>query len=170
VLCPKFFLSPCVSLILSMFCTDCVTLNVCVVFGDYSQSHVKSHLFIYRFLQHRLFSKQLPSDNRKIIQQSLFPKEKKELCAVTLNNLRSIYTLYIQWGQKVFSQPLIVEVLLLRMMREVCNFHHRYTSTMRDKMRKKSRKSQCMIFEEFICKLWWKISIWSITKVQLNTL
>jgi len=22
-------------------------------------------------------------------------------------------------------------------MREVCNFHHRYTSTMRDKMRKK---------------------------------
>jgi len=35
------------------------------------------------------------------------------------------------------SQPLIVQVLLLRITREVCNFHHRYTSTMRDKMRKK---------------------------------
>jgi len=32
---------------------------------------------------------------------------------------------YLQWGQKVFSQPLIVQVLQLRMMREVCNFHHR---------------------------------------------
>ncbi|KAF4106465.1 hypothetical protein G5714_012455 [Onychostoma macrolepis] len=39
-------------------------------------------------------------------------------------------------------------------MREACNFHHRYTSTMRDKMRKKkSRKSHCRIFKEFICKL-----------------
>jgi len=44
----------------------------------------------------------------------------------------------IQWGQKVFSQPLIVQVLLLRMMRDVCNFHFRYTSTMRDKMRKQN--------------------------------
>ena len=35
---------------------------------------------------------------------------------------------------------------------------------------KKSRKSHCRIFCEFICKLWWKISIWSITKVYLNTL
>ena len=50
---------------------------------------------------------------------------------------------------------------------EACNFHHRYTSTMRDKMRmKKSRKSHCLIFKEFICKLWWKISIWSITKTS----
>jgi len=39
---------------------------------------------------------------------------------------------YIQWDQKVFSQPLIEQVLLLRMM---SNFHHRYTSTKRDKMR-----------------------------------
>ncbi len=54
---------------------------------------------------------------------------------------------------------------------EACNFHHRYTSTMRDKIRKKkSRKSHCRIFKEFICKLWWKISIWSITKFNLNTL
>uniref|UniRef100_A0A3Q4AGJ8 Lipid desaturase domain-containing protein n=1 Tax=Mola mola TaxID=94237 RepID=A0A3Q4AGJ8_MOLML len=51
-------------------------------------------------------------------------------------------------------------------MSEVCNFHYRYTSTMRDKMRKKSWKSQCGIFKEFICKLWWKISIWSPTNKQ----
>jgi len=38
--------------------------------------------------------------------------------------------------KKVFSQPLIVQVLLLKIMK-VCNFHHRYTSTMRDIMRKK---------------------------------
>jgi len=69
-----------------------------------------------------------------------------------------------QWGQKVFIQPLIVRVLLFRIMREVCHFYRRYTSTMRDKMikKKKSRKSHCRIFKEFICKLWWKIRIWSI--------
>ncbi len=44
--------------------------------------------------------------------------------------------LYIQWGKKVFSQPPIVQVLPLKKMREACNFHHRYTSTMRDKIRK----------------------------------
>ena len=31
----------------------------------------------------------------------------------------------IQWSQKVFSQPLTVQVMLLRKMKEVCNFHHR---------------------------------------------
>ncbi len=36
--------------------------------------------------------------------------------------------------------------------------------------KKKSRKSHCRIFKEFIWKLWWKISIWSITKFHLNTL
>ena len=41
---------------------------------------------------------------------------------------------YIQWGKKVFSQPPIVQVLPLK--DEACNFHHRYTSTMTDKMRK----------------------------------
>ena len=40
-------------------------------------------------------------------------------------------------GQKVFSQPPIVQVLPLKKMREACNFHHRYTSTMTDNMRKK---------------------------------
>ncbi len=68
--------------------------------------------------------------------------------------------IYIQWGKKVFSQPPIVQVLPLKKIRAVCNFHHRYTSTMRDKIRKiKYWKSHCRIFKEFICKLWWKISI-----------
>ncbi len=33
-----------------------------------------------------------------------------------------------------------------------------------------SRKSHCRIFKEFLCILWWKIRIWSITKFNLNTL
>ena len=43
----------------------------------------------------------------------------------------------LQWGKKVFSQSPIVQVLQLKKMREACNFHHRYTSTMTDKMREK---------------------------------
>ncbi len=50
--------------------------------------------------------------------------------------LWQIINLHIQWGKKVFSQPPIVQVLPLKKMREACNFHHRYTSTMRDKIRK----------------------------------
>ncbi len=46
----------------------------------------------------------------------------------------------LQWGKKVFSQPPIVQVLPLKKMREACNFHHMYTSTMRDKIRKKIQK------------------------------
>ena len=75
----------------------------------------------------------------------------------------------LQWGKKVFSQPPIVQVLPLKKMREACNFHYRYTSTMTDKIKekwKKSRKSHCRIFNELICKLWWKISIWSPTNKQ----
>ncbi len=56
--------------------------------------------------------------------------------------------IYTQWGKKVFSQPPIVQVLPLKKMKEACNLHHRYTSTMRDKIReKKSRKSHCRIFK-----------------------
>ena len=43
-------------------------------------------------------------------------------------------------AKKVFSQPPIVQVLPLKNMREACNFHHRYTSTMTDKVRKKIQK------------------------------
>ncbi len=49
-------------------------------------------------------------------------------------------------GKKVFSQPPIVQVLPLKKMREACNFHHRYTSTMRDKIRKKIQKITLLDF------------------------
>ncbi len=39
-------------------------------------------------------------------------------------------------AKKVFSQPPIVQVLPLKKMREACNFHHRYTSTMRQNKKK----------------------------------
>jgi len=91
---------------------------------------------------------------------------KTQYMLFTKNKRNEHLDLKLQWGQKVFSQPLIVQVLLLRIMREVCNVHHRYTSTIRDNMRKKSRQSTCRIFKEFICKLWWKIRIWSPTIQQ----
>ncbi len=53
---------------------------------------------------------------------------------------------HIQWGKKVFSQPPIVRVLPLKKMREACNFHHRYTSTMRDKIRKKNPENHIVGF------------------------
>ncbi len=52
----------------------------------------------------------------------------------------------IQWGKKVFSQPPIVQVLPLKKMREACNFHHRYTSTMRDKIRKRNPENHIVGF------------------------
>ncbi len=66
--------------------------------------------------------------------------------------LQNHASLHLQWGKKVFSQPPIVQVLPLKKMREACNFHHRYTSNMRDKIRrKKSRKSHCRIFDHIVC-------------------
>ncbi len=52
----------------------------------------------------------------------------------------------IQWGKKVFSQPPIVQVLPLKKMREACHFHHRYTSTMRDKIRKRNPENHIVGF------------------------
>ncbi len=52
----------------------------------------------------------------------------------------------IQWGKKVFSQPPIVQVLPLKTMREACNFHHMYTSTMSDKIRKKNPENHIVGF------------------------
>ncbi len=59
-----------------------------------------------------------------------------------------MYTIWvqIQWGKKVFSQPPIVQVLPLKKMREACNFHHRYTSTMRDKIRKQNPENHIVGF------------------------
>ncbi len=56
----------------------------------------------------------------------------------------------IQWGKKVFSQPPIVQVLPLKKMREACHFHHRYTSTMRDKIRKKNPENHIVGFLEIL--------------------
>ncbi len=53
---------------------------------------------------------------------------------------------HLQWGKKVFSQPPIVQVLPLKKMREACNFHHRYTSTMRDKIRKTNPENHIVGF------------------------
>ncbi len=58
---------------------------------------------------------------------------------------------HLQWGKKVFSQPPIVQVLPLKKMREACNFHHRYTSTMRDKIRKKNPENHIVgFFKNFL--------------------
>ncbi len=56
------------------------------------------------------------------------------------------FYLLVQWGKKLFSQPPIVQVLPLKKMREACNFHHRYTSTMRDKIRKKNPENHIVGF------------------------
>ncbi len=39
-----------------------------------------------------------------------------------------------------------MQVLPLKKMREACNFHHRYTSTMRDKIRKKNPENHIVGF------------------------
>ncbi len=46
--------------------------------------------------------------------------------------------IYIYSGAKKYLQVPIVQVLPLKKMREACHFYHRYTSTMRDKIRKKN--------------------------------
>ncbi len=56
------------------------------------------------------------------------------------------FTVHIQWGKKLFSQPPIVQVFPLKKMREACNFHHRYTSNMRDKIRKKNPENHIVGF------------------------
>ncbi len=63
-----------------------------------------------------------------------------------LSNIYIYIYIYIQWGKKVFSQPPIVQVLPLKKMREACNFHQRYTSTMRDKIRNKNPENHIVGF------------------------
>jgi hypothetical protein len=38
----------------------------------------------------------------------------------------------LQWGEQVFDTLPILQVFLLTKHVEVCNFYHRYTSTVRD--------------------------------------
>jgi hypothetical protein len=58
----------------------------------------------------------------------------------TLFTYPTLLISYVQWDKIVFSQPPIVKGFPLKKMREACNFHHRYTSTMTDKIRKKFQK------------------------------
>ena len=82
--------------------------------------------------------------------------------------LPSMVAIPIQWAKNVFSQPPIVQVLPLKKVREACKLfssHVHFNYDIQNE-KEKSRKSHCRIFNEFICKLWWKISIWSPTKKQ----
>ena len=54
------------------------------------------------------------------------------IIGLTWTYVNSVITSPIQRGKTIFSQPPIVQVLPLKKMREACNFHHRYTSTMTD--------------------------------------
>ncbi len=49
-------------------------------------------------------------------------------------------------AKKYLVREPIVQVLPLKKMREACNFHHRYTSTMRDKIRKTIQKNHIVGF------------------------
>uniref|UniRef100_A0A4W5P7X9 non-specific serine/threonine protein kinase n=1 Tax=Hucho hucho TaxID=62062 RepID=A0A4W5P7X9_9TELE len=60
----------------------------------------------------------------------------RSMASVFIGNDCLSIRMAVYWGKKVFSQPPIVQVLSLKKMREAFNFHHRYTSTMTDKMRK----------------------------------
>ncbi len=64
------------------------------------------------------------------------------LIACALARINTTYS----GAKKVFSQPPIVQVIPLKKMREACNFHHRYTSTMRDKIRKKNPENHIVGF------------------------
>ena len=68
----------------------------------------------------------------KMAQQSDVFCPRLVMSRIYIYNFLCIF-FYIQWGKKVFSQPPIVQVLQLKKMREPCNFHHRYTSTMTTK-------------------------------------
>ena len=64
-----------------------------------------------------------------------------------MSNVSALRTdLSLQWGKKVFSQTPIVQVLPLKKMREACHFHHRYISTMTDKMREKNPENHSVGF------------------------
>ncbi len=69
--------------------------------------------------------------------------KKKRYTIFFLSENRNYIYIYIQWGKKVFSQPPIVQVLPLK---KACNFHHRYTSTMRDKIRKRNPENHIVGF------------------------
>uniref|UniRef100_A0A8C7U1F1 Dedicator of cytokinesis 4b n=1 Tax=Oncorhynchus mykiss TaxID=8022 RepID=A0A8C7U1F1_ONCMY len=93
--------------------------------------------------------------NQPCLQLESFSPSKKKRVLEKYGDMRVMMgcEIFSMWQNLGTIQPPIVQVLPLKKMREACNLHHRYTSTMTDKMReKKSRKSHCRIFNEFICK------------------
>ena len=42
------------------------------------------------------------------------------------------YSIHVQWGEQVFDTLPILQVFSLTKHVEVCNFYHRYTSTVKD--------------------------------------
>ena len=63
--------------------------------------------------------------------------------------VRLIPSIYSE-AKEYFCQPPIVQVLPLKKMREACSFHHMYTSTMTDKMRKENPEN---LIEGFLMNL-----------------
>ncbi len=122
-----------------------------------TKKHPDSVLIILRDFNKANLSRELPKCRQHIT------------CPTRDSNILDIYIywIYIQWGKKVFSQPPIVQVLPLKKMREACNFHHRFTSTMRDKIRKKIQKITFVgFFKNLFANYGGKISIWSSTNKQ----
>ena len=54
------------------------------------------------------------------------------IVALHIQSLDIQTPLDIQWGEQVFDRLPILQVFLLTKHVEVCNFYHRYTSTVRD--------------------------------------
>lgn len=74
-------------------------------------------------------------------------------CPILISSSHKLF--YVQWGE-MFEQLQSSH----SQMRELCIRHHRWPSSVRDRM---------LIFKEFICKSLWKINIRTVTKVQHNT-
>lgn len=72
---------------------------------------------------------------------SSIPRKCSPICAEKRNR--------IMRGKKVISQPPIVQVIPIKMITEVCNFHHKYTSTRERHNRGKKQGMHCKIFKEF---------------------
>ncbi|KAM9531169.1 E3 ubiquitin/ISG15 ligase TRIM25-like isoform 1-T1 [Salvelinus alpinus] len=70
-----------------------------------------------------------PKTREQLLQcESLYCEVTNSLFLLTLLTI----PLEIQWGEQVFDTLPILQVFLLTKHVEVCNFYHRYTSTMRD--------------------------------------
>ena len=81
-----------------------------------------------------------------IIIKALYRSTLVQLTFILCLHYQAIRKKIYSGAKKVFSQLPIVQVLPLKKMREACNFHHRYTSTMTDKMRGKNPENHIVGF------------------------